>query len=213
MRVGFFGYFYGTCHCILYDWLLLFLYIHLCILRGCRVQLRTSSRIWKLYWNLQKYHSLWRSRSMAFSKHGPTVVHKEVLLVFLLDNPSLSRVDESYFFLSDIGSDRNWGSIWPMAFVSVPPFFCNIVYNLSNFVFYTELNARLPIVMIIKQLLDARVINFIQQTLTSSVTHETIDRLLRKKANHKIMIVEPKLKRTLFRSHFYNKISKQNALV
>jgi hypothetical protein len=27
-----------------------------------------------------------------------------------------------------------------MAFVSVPPFFCNIVYNLSNFVFYTELN-------------------------------------------------------------------------
>jgi hypothetical protein len=27
----------------------------------------------------------------------------------------------------------------------VPPLFCNIVYNLSNFVFYTELNARLPI--------------------------------------------------------------------
>ena len=56
------------------------------------------------------------------------------------------------FFLSDIGSDRNWGSVWPMGFVSVPPFFCNIVYKLSNFVFYTELNARLPIVMIIKQL-------------------------------------------------------------
>ena len=48
-------------------------------------------------------------------------------------------------FLSDIGSDRKWGSVRPMAFVSVPPFFCNIVYNLSNFVFYTELNARLPI--------------------------------------------------------------------
>ena len=30
-------------------------------------------------------------------------------------------------------------------FFPVPPFFCNIVYNLSNFVFYTELNARLPI--------------------------------------------------------------------
>jgi hypothetical protein len=60
--------------------------------------------------------------------------------------------------------------------------------------------------MIIKQLLDARVINFVQQTLTSSVTHETIDRLLRKIANHKIMIVEPKLKRILFRSHFYNKM-------
>jgi hypothetical protein len=113
-----------------------------------------------------------------------------------------SRVGENFFFLSDIGSDRNWGSVWPMAFVSVPPFFCNIVYNLSNFVFYTELNARLPIVMIIKQLLDARVINFVQQTLTSSVTHETIDRLLRKIANHKIMIVEPKLKRTLIQKPF-----------
>jgi hypothetical protein len=109
---------------------------------------------------------------------------------------------KTFFFLSDIGSDRNWGSVWPMAFVSVPPFFCNIVYNLSNFVFYTELNARLPIVMIIKQLLDARVINFVQQTLTSSVTHETIDRLLRKIANHKIMIVEPKLKRTLIQKPF-----------
>jgi hypothetical protein len=32
--------------------------------------------------------------------------------------------------------------------VSVPPFFCNIVYNLSHFVFYTELKARLPIVII-----------------------------------------------------------------
>ena len=39
-----------------------------------------------------------------------------------------------------------WGSVWSMVFVSVPPFFfCNVVYNLSNFVFYTELNARLPI--------------------------------------------------------------------
>jgi len=31
-------------------------------------------------------------------------------------------------------------------------FVCNIIYNLSNFVFYTELNGRLPIFMIIKQL-------------------------------------------------------------
>jgi diphthamide synthase subunit DPH2 len=45
-------------------------------------------------------------------------------------------------------------------------------------------------IIYIKQLLDARVINFVQQTLTSSVTHETIDRLLRKIANHKIMILE-----------------------
>jgi hypothetical protein len=37
-----------------------------------------------------------------------------------------------------------------MAFVSVPPFFCNIVYNLSHLVFYTELNARLPIVLYIE---------------------------------------------------------------
>ena len=51
----------------------------------------------------------------------------------------------NFFLLSDIGSDRKWGSVWPMAFVSVPPFFGNIVYNLSTFVFYTELNARLPI--------------------------------------------------------------------
>ena len=62
------------------------------------------------------------------------------------------RVGENFFFLSDIRSDRNWGSVCPMAFVSVPPFFCNIVYNLSHFVFYTELNARLPIIMNIKQL-------------------------------------------------------------
>ena len=54
-------------------------------------------------------------------------------------------VGEKKKILSDLGSDRKWGSVWPMAFVSVPPFFCNIVKNLSNFVFYTELNARLPI--------------------------------------------------------------------
>ena len=56
-----------------------------------------------------------------------------------------AELAKTFFFLSDIGSNRKWGSVWPMAFVSVPPFFCNIVYNLSNFVFYTELNARLPI--------------------------------------------------------------------
>ena len=56
-----------------------------------------------------------------------------------------AELAKTFFFLSDIGSDRKWGSVWPMAFVSVPPIFYNIVYNLSNFVFYTELNARLPI--------------------------------------------------------------------
>jgi hypothetical protein len=140
----------------------------------------------------------------------------QILEIDWIETVNTELAKTFFFCLTLVGSDRNWGSVWPMAFVSVPPFFCNIVYNLSNFAFYTELNARLPIIMIIKQLLDARVINFIQQTLASSVTHATIDRLLRKIANHKIMIVEPKLKRTLFRSHFYNKlnnISKQNALV
>ena len=61
-------------------------------------------------------------------------------------NPPYTELAKTFF------SCLNWGSVWPMAFVSVPPFFCNIVYNLSNFVFYTELNARLHIVMIIKQL-------------------------------------------------------------
>ena len=63
-------------------------------------------------------------------------------------------VGENFFFLSDIWSDRKWGSVWPMAFVSVPPFFCNIVYNLSNFVFFIQnwMQDYLYIVMIIKQL-------------------------------------------------------------
>ena len=75
------------------------------------------------------------------------LTNKFVLVMF----QAISEL-KTFFFLSDIGSDSNWGSVWPMGFVSVPPFFCNIVYKLSNFVFYTELNARLPIVMIIKQL-------------------------------------------------------------
>jgi hypothetical protein len=38
--------------------------------------------------------------------------------------------------LSDIASDRNWCSVWPMAFVSVPPFFCNIVYITCQILFF-----------------------------------------------------------------------------
>ena len=34
---------------------------------------------------------------------------------------------------------------WPLALCLSHHFFYNIVYNLSNFVFYTELNVRLPI--------------------------------------------------------------------
>ena len=57
------------------------------------------------------------------------------------------------FFLSDIGSDRNWGSVLPMGFVFVPPFFVILYITCQLFIFfYTELNARLPIDMIIKQL-------------------------------------------------------------
>ena len=54
----------------------------------------------------------------------------------------LYRVGENFFFCLTLGQT---GTGVLFAFVSVPPFFCNIVYNLSNFVFYTELNARLPI--------------------------------------------------------------------
>jgi hypothetical protein len=39
------------------------------------------------------------------------------------------------------------GYMYPIHGLCVCPtiFFCNVIYNLSNFVFYTELNARLPI--------------------------------------------------------------------
>ena len=54
-----------------------------------------------------------------------------------------AELAKTFFFCLTL--DQTGSGVWPMAFVSVPPFFCNIVYNLSNFVFYTELNARLPI--------------------------------------------------------------------
>ena len=72
-----------------------------------------------------------------------------LLLSFkLLMNCTFLQVTTIY-----IGSDRKWGSVLPMAFVSVPPFFCNIVYNLSNFAFIQNgMQDYLYIVMIIKQL-------------------------------------------------------------
>ena len=53
---------------------------------------------------------------------------------------------KTFFFCLTLGQTGSGvlSDQWPKI-VSVPPFFCNIVYNLSNFVFYTELNARLPI--------------------------------------------------------------------
>ena len=62
---------------------------------------------------------------------------------------AISELAKTFFFCLTLGQT---GTEVLSAFVSVPPFFCNIVYNLSHFVFYTELNARLPIIMIIKQL-------------------------------------------------------------
>jgi hypothetical protein len=46
--------------------------------------------------------------------------------VTIIPNIRYCRVGENFFFLFDIGSDRNWSSVLPMGFVSVPPFFCNI---------------------------------------------------------------------------------------
>ena len=50
----------------------------------------------------------------------------------------LIRVGENFFFLSDIGSDRKCGFLWPMAFVSVDHFFailyitCQILFFIQN---------------------------------------------------------------------------------
>ena len=44
----------------------------------------------------------------------------------------LYRVGENFFFCLTLGQTGT-GAL--CAFVSVPPFFCNIVYNLSHFVF------------------------------------------------------------------------------
>ena len=72
------------------------------------------------------------------------VVHHAVFFV------NITQSWRKLFFLSDIGSDRKWGSVWPMAFVSVPPFFCNncqILFFIQNW-----MQDYLYIVMIIKQL-------------------------------------------------------------
>ena len=53
-----------------------------------------------------------------------------------------------------IMSDRNWGCVLPMGFVCLSHHFFVILYITCQIFFfsYTELNARLPILMIIKQL-------------------------------------------------------------
>ena len=48
-----------------------------------------------------------------------------------------AELAKTFFFCLTLGQTGS-------GVLSDPPFFCNIVYNLSNFVFYAELNARLP---------------------------------------------------------------------
>jgi hypothetical protein len=43
-----------------------------------------------------------------------------------------AELAKTFFFCLTL--DQTGSGVWPMAFVSVPPFFCNIIYNLSNFV-------------------------------------------------------------------------------
>ena len=55
-----------------------------------------------------------------------------------------AELAKTFFFCLTLGQT---GSVvlsdpWPLCLSTI---FCNIVYNMSNFVFYTELNARLPI--------------------------------------------------------------------
>ena len=64
----------------------------------------------------------------------------------------VAELAKTFFFVLTLGQTGTGvlSDTWPLCLSH--HLFCNIVYNLSNFVFYTELNARLPIVMIIKQL-------------------------------------------------------------
>jgi hypothetical protein len=66
---------------------------------------------------------------------------------------NLRRVGENFYFLSDIGSDRKWGSVWPMAFVC-PTIFFVILYITCQILFFIQnwMQDYLYIVMIIKQL-------------------------------------------------------------
>jgi hypothetical protein len=81
----------------------------------------------------------------AFSPHK--VVHHAVFCKYYTE---LAKT----FFLSDIGSDRKWGSVWSMVFVSVPPFFFVMLYITCQILFFIQnwMQDYLYIVMIIKQL-------------------------------------------------------------
>jgi hypothetical protein len=64
-----------------------------------------------------------------------------------------AELAKTFFFQSDIRSDRKWDSVWPMAFVSVPPFLV-ILYITCQILFFIQnwMQDYLYIVMIIKQL-------------------------------------------------------------
>ena len=67
------------------------------------------------------------------------VVHHAVFFV------NITQSWRKLFFCLTLGQTGSGvlSDPWPLCLSH--HFFCNIVYNLSNFVFYTELNARLPI--------------------------------------------------------------------
>ena len=74
----------------------------------------------------------------AFSPHK--VVHHAVFCKYY------AELAKTFFFcltLSQTGSGV-LSDPWSL-YLSHHFFFCNVIYNLSNFFFYTELNARLPI--------------------------------------------------------------------
>jgi hypothetical protein len=74
----------------------------------------------------------------AFSPHK--VVHNAVFCKYY------TELAKTFFFCLTLGQTGSGvlSDPWSLC-LSHHFFFCNVVYNLSNFVFYTELNARLPI--------------------------------------------------------------------
>ena len=74
--------------------------------------------------------SIIEEKKTSLCNGQPTITHiANTFANYEVPNIRYYRVGENLFFLSDIGSDRNWGSVLPVGFVSVPPFFCNIVYQ------------------------------------------------------------------------------------
>ena len=73
----------------------------------------------------------------AFSPHK--VVHYAVFCKYY------AELAETFFFCLTLGQTGSGVLSDPWCLCLSHHFFCNVVYNLSNFVFYTELNARLPI--------------------------------------------------------------------